>query len=224
MSTLSESRRNSLASKAQRAAEALLLPEATHCRAYWSGRGFSVEAAVQFGVGWVIDGPYADRLSIPYLTPSGLPWTIKYRCITQHDCKAVGCPKYLYDSGSEHHLFNAGVLADTPPVVVVTEGELDAIAVQTLVGVPAVGYPGVQAFQQMKHFPYCFTDIAEVVIIADYNEPKAGETVGAGLKAANTIAGMLPQGRVVQIPAGEDDANSYLLKYGPEAFKRLAEL
>lgn len=216
MSTLSESRRNSLALKAARAAEALLLPAATHCRDYWLGRGLSKEAAVQFGVGWVEDGPYANRLSIPYLTPSGLPWTIKYRCITHDDCKTVGCPKYLYDSGSEHHLYNAGVLADTPPVVVVTEGELDAIAVQSLTGVPAVGYPGVQAWQKMRHLPFCFTDITDVVVVAD-----AGE---AGVKSAAGIAATIPQARVVQIPAGEDDSNSYLIKHGPEAFKRLAEL
>lgn len=214
--TLSESRRNSLASKAERYHHDLLGPDGTPSRDYWLGRGLPVEAVIDFQIGHVLDGPYTGRLSIPYLTPSGLPWTVKYRCTVHADCKTVGCAKYLYDTGSEHHLFNAGVLEETPPLVVLTEGELDAIAVQSIVGVPAVGYPGVQAWQKMRHLPYCFTDIVDVVVMGD-----AGD---AGVKSARDIAATIPQARVVLIPDGDDDCNMFLQRHGPEAFRKLAEL
>lgn len=148
------------------------------------------------------------RISIPYLTPAG-PVDLKFRCIADHDCKAEHCPKYLGLEGGGGRLYNARAVLAANNTVVICEGEFDAMAVSGLAGVPAVGYPGTDTWQRGKHFPRVFAGL-DVVVLADGDKP--------GVSAAKVVAKSIPGARIVHMPNGED-ANSFLLAHGADAFR-----
>lgn len=206
--TLPTERRKALTVKAQEYAANLdgVMP-------YLLSRGISKEAAQLFMLGCAT-GDYRGRLTIPYVTPGGVVH-IKYRCANaaHHDgTKHVheSCPKYLYEAGSKHHLFNAQVLIHAADQVVLTEGELDAVAVQAYTGLPAVGYPGVDSWHDKPHFALCFEGVGEVIVVAD------GEDVGR--RSAERVAKSLGfSARVVELPNGTD-SNSYIAEQGAAAY------
>jgi DNA primase len=174
---------------------------------YLTDRGITAETADRFRLGVDPTG----RLVIPYLSPAG-PWHLKYRCITGHDCKTEGHGKYGYDPGSEQHLFNAQTLLDAERVVV-TEGELDAIAVEQA-GMNAVAYPGAETWAKCKHWRWCFDSVVEIVVVADGDQP--------GRKAAGAVCDSLRLSahadvRVVVLPDGHD-SNSFINEYGDLAY------
>lgn len=204
---LSPERRRALTGKADRYADNLeaVLP-------YLGKRGIDEQAAEMFGLGCVPEGEdYAGRLTIPYHTPTGCV-LIKYRCTEadHHDGdKHVHerCPKVFSEQGCGIHLFNAQSLASSSELVVVTEGELDAVCVQAYCEIPAVGYPGTGSWN--KHSDYyrlCFESVAEVAVVADGDDP--------GRAAAARVAQSIGfHARVVDMPDGED-ANSALARHG----------
>lgn len=171
-------------------------------QAYLTKRGITEASTTRFRLGCE-----NGRLTIPYLSPAG-PWIVKTRCIHNHDCKDEGHAKYMLDVGSELHLFNAAALLDAD-LVVVTEGELDAITV-TQLDIPAVAYPGTQMWKSHPHWRWCFDSTSEVVVVADGDEP--------GRKAAAVVADSLRGSvaadiRVVNLPDGYD-SNSYITDNG----------
>lgn len=213
--TLSRERRNLLGLKAARYAENI-----GEAAAYLNSRGITEEVARAFGLGVVTDtDSFLGRLSIPYQTPSGVV-DIKYRCIdpAHGDHHGLSCPKYGKESGLGVHLFNGRALIGNAQRVVLTEGEMDAIAVQSLAGYPAVGYPGVDTWQKQEHWRLCFDSVAEVVIIADGDDPgrKAAERVENSFSKMDLLA------RVVEMPDGHD-ANSFLIQFGIPEFQRRVE-
>lgn len=171
---------------------------------YLTSRGISEETARRFRLGY---DPADNRLVIPYLTPVGA-WSVKRRCIAEHNCKDEGHGKYVYDSGAEVHLYNAQTLLEAE-FVVVTEGELDAVTCEQA-GIPAVAYPGASTWSKMRHWRWCFDSAQEVVVIADGDDP--------GVKAAGEVASSLRDAvaadvRTVKMPAGFD-ANRFVVEYG----------
>jgi DNA primase len=137
---------------------------------------------------------------------------IKYRCIEpEHgNHKEVRCPKYLVEEGCGTHLYNSPVLLSESGLVVVTEGELDALTVQAYCGLAAVGYPGVDTWKDNPHFRLCFEGVNEIVVVADGDEP--------GRKAAKRVADSLGYAaRVLDLPDGED-ANSFIASHGAAVF------
>jgi hypothetical protein len=179
---------------------------------YLTGRGLA-GAAERFRLGYVdpaddVDRRYWNRMAIPYLTATG-PVQIRYRCIAEHDCKERGCSKYLGDKGVEVTLYNASTLLDARGPVVLCEGELDAVAVETIAGLRAVGVPGSQAWKRHPYWARCFVGL-DLILFAD------GDAAGDDLAA--TIAADLPEIRVVRAPQGED-ANSVLHR-DPDDFAR----
>lgn len=192
---------------------------------YLAERGIYREAIDRFQLGFTGnngDPKTANRLAIPYSSPHG-PWLIKYRCIEDHNCKNVDHhSKYINDdNGAGLHLFNAQVLRDAD-LVVVTEGELDAIAV-TMTGVSAVGYPGVDSWQKYRYWRYTFDSVEQVIVVADGDEPQKGQSIGVGLKAARHVAGDLRNTlpdldvSVVEMPE-EYDSNKFIHEHGVLAF------
>lgn len=188
---------------------------------YLTTRGFSREqahAAVErFRLGVVTDHPQEyliGRLSIPYQTVSGI-LGIKYRCLRNHDCKAEKCPKYLYDDGEEPRLFNAGATLRSSPLLFVTEGELDSIAVQTFTGLPAVGVPGADMWARNRYWARCFSAFGLVVLPADGDK--------AGRDLAKAIARDVAQLRVVHMPT-ELDATNVLAREGAAGFLSRCDL
>lgn len=176
---------------------------------YLSGRGIHEESARSFRLGVVGDDAlpgdeaYAGRLSIPYLTRSGVV-DIRYRCIDTHDCRELGHPKYLGRPGAGLRIY--GVLQglfDSRDYLCVTEGELDALILWQC-GLPAVGLPGASSWK--PHYARVLEDYSRVFLFADGDE--------AGKKLARVVAenviGCVP----ITMPPGMD-VNDVLLTYGP---------
>jgi DNA primase len=177
---------------------------------YLESRGITEDTARRFRLGY-LDG----KLVIPYLSPAG-PWHCKYRCISDHNCKDVGHGKYTYDSGAEHHLYNAQTLL-TATGVIVTEGEIDAITAEQH-DLPAVAYPGAETWAKYKFWRWCFDSVDEIVVVGDGDEPgrKAATSVSDSLRSSVTA-----DVRMVVLPDGED-TNSFITKYGSGEY--LAEI
>lgn len=186
----------------------------TRARDYLTERGLHPElVARRYRLGYV-DEPapghemMKGRLSIPYLTPAG-PVDIKFRCIDDHDCKAEKCPKYLGIEGGGGWLYNARAVLAAKDCVVITEGEIDAMSVSAIAGIPAVGYPGTSTWQKSKHWPRVFAGL-DVVVVADGDKP--------GRDAARLVAKSMEGARIAVMPEGED-SNSFLTQFGPDAFR-----
>jgi DNA primase len=190
---------------------------------YLTDRGITTRTIDRFKLGYTGDHEQkklAHRLVIPYLSPAG-PWHLKYRCITDHDCKSQGHGKYIYDdTGAEQHLYNASTLLTADRVVVV-EGELDAISVEQA-GANAVAFPGADTWKKNRWWRWCFDSVTEVVVVADGDDPAKNQkdpTKGVGEEAARMVADSLRTSlpdvdvRVVVMPLGHD-SNSYLAEHG----------
>lgn len=181
--------------------------------AYLQGRGLG-GAAEKFRLGFVEpdeDNPvrYWNRLALPYLTPTGVV-QLRYRCIGEHDCKERQHPKYLSDTGAEVTLFNASAVLTGRTPVILTEGEFDAIAVETIAGLPAVGIPGAQMWRKHPFWARCFVG-HDLILPADGDD--------AGMSLADAVKADLPDVKVVRLPDG-DDCNSVLLRSRQEFLDR----
>jgi hypothetical protein len=170
---------------------------------YLAARSVSESAARTFHLGLVTDPApghdmFVGRLSIPYVTPMGAR-TIKFRCLEDHDCGEVGCPKYLGLAGAKPRMFNAMALIEGPPVVAVCEGELDAIVCSSRL-VPAVGIPGVSSW--LPHFPRMFAGTPRVLVLVDNDEKLDGRNPGREL--AERVARDVEQAEVIPPPKGLD--------------------
>lgn len=166
----------------------------TSAQGYLASRGLGPSALVTYRLG-VVRRPlagheqYAGRLAIPYLTPAGVV-NIRFRCLQSHECD--GHPKYLSADGAGTNLFNVLDLKKDSPFICVAEGEIDTMSL-SLAGLPAVGVPGVDAWQ--KHFSRCLEDFEVIYAFGDGD--KAGSKFSSFL-ARETRA------RPIRIPAGKD--------------------
>jgi hypothetical protein len=167
---------------------------------------------VRFALGYVAEPlpgheMFKGQLAIPYLRWSQehgwMVVSVRFRCIQDHEHKGHG--KYMTVAGDRPRLFNTFALLKDSPAVAITEGELDAITVQ-MTGMPAVGVPGANSWQQ--HFREPFLGYRDVFILTD------GDEAGRGF--GNTVASSLPNAKVIPMPPGED-VNSLVVKHGPQA-------
>lgn len=134
---------------------------------------------------------------------------MRFRCLAEHDCKEVGCPKYIQPSNEPTHIYNVQALHDADTVIGVCEGEIDAISA-TLAGIPSVGIPGASNW---KPFWYrLFDDFGRVIILGD------GDT--AGRKFASKLSHTIPGGEAKVLPDGQD-VNSFIVDHGSGAFLEL---
>lgn len=178
---------------------------------YLASRGISRDTAERFHLGYSED----QRLTIPYLTPVG-PLLMKRRCVSCEG-KCEGHAKYLYTEGAPVHLYNAQTLRGADRVVIV-EGELDAITVEQA-GVACVAYPGAQTWAKQPHFRWCFDSLDEVIVVADGDQPRDGQTQGVGEIAARQVAKSLRDAlpdvlvTVAVMPVGHD-SNSFIKQHG----------
>lgn len=183
---------------------------------FLTSRGISRQGAVTARLGVVQDPlPSHERfdgyLAISYLTPAGTV-AMKFRCIADHNCKEVGCQRYDQPSGQKVHLYNAGLLATTKSdVVAVCEGELDAHVSTHELGIPAVG---TAAGTWLDHYPRCFADFEEVIVIADHDVKPDGSS--PGIKHAKKVQSTVSRSRIVTPPAGMD-LGEWFLSAGREA-------
>lgn len=183
--------------------------------AYLDGRGISKEVAQQFSLGTIVEPvngheQFEGWLCIPYFTALGDVSIVKFRRLDD------GKPKYGQPTGQKTHLFNVSdTLADLPRIVI-CEGELDAIVLSGVIGIPAVGVPGVAAWKPF--YAKLFNGFDTVYIAGDNDIKEDGSNPGA--EFSRRVAGDLVNGQIVQLPAGMD-INEYYLQHGAEQLTNL---
>ena len=179
---------------------------------YLAGRGITKPVAVAARLGFVSDPmPGHERfqgmLCIPYLTPAG-PVAIKFRRIEGEG------QKYDAPSGQHLRLYNVDAFFEPGDVIVLCEGELDALMCHRVVGVPAVGAPGTNF---AEHWPRCFADHDRVLIVADNDLKDDGSN--PGLKHAKSVQQKIPNSTIILPPAGLD-LGEWVLRDGVDEVRR----
>ena len=182
---------------------------------YLAGRGISRDVAKRFELGTVLDPingheEYEGWLSIPYLTAMGSCVSVKFRRLDD------GKPKYGQPAGQKQHLYNVSDVLTQSPRIVVCEGELDAVVVSGVIGIPAVGVPGVTAWK--PHFPKLFTGYDTIYIVGD-NDDKA-DGANPGQEFSKRVQSEVSGGVIVTLPPGMD-INEFYLTNGKEATENL---
>lgn len=182
---------------------------------YLDARGISSQIAQQFSLGTIV-GPingheaFTGWLCIPYFTALGDVTIVKFRRLDD------GKPKYGQPVGQKTHLFNVSdTLADSPRIVI-CEGELDAIVISGVLGIPAVGVPGVASWK--NYYAKLFNGFDTVYIAGDNDIKEDGSNPGA--EFARRVSGDLTNGQIVQLPAGMD-INDFYLQNGKEKLANL---
>ena len=178
---------------------------------YLEGRGLGPDAVSGSRLGLVADPdpahePYRGRLSIPFITPTGVVY-MRFRCLEDHDCKEIpGHGKYESPAGEQTHLYNVQALHDATDRVGIAEGELDAL-VATYAGLPTVGCVGVSNWK--PYYYRLFDDFQYVYVLGD------GDS--AGRKWASGLVPNIP-GAVSRVQPAGYDVSSYVVEHGAEAW------
>lgn len=180
-----------------------------------AARGISELVAAKFQLGTVTEPHNGHEmhegwLSIPYITASGSCVGFKFRRIDD------GKPKYGSPTGQKAHLYNVCDITIDSPHIVVCEGELDAVIVSGVLGIPAVGVPGVAAWK--PHFPKLFNGYETIYIVGDNDIKEDGSNPGAEFskKVANEVMNSV----IVSLPPGMD-INEYYLAHGADKTREL---
>lgn len=139
-------------------------------------------------------------LAIPSIAASGYVVNLKFRYLGD---PPEGRAKYDAIAGLPSRLFNLRALNTPSPLIVLTEGELDALMVEQL-GFPAVGVAGANAFKD--HHPRVLENYDEVVLIRD------PDAAGAAL-VKKLMTTDLPL-RVIEPPGGGDVNEAVLAGHG----------
>jgi len=175
---------------------------------FLAARGINRQAAVIARLGVVTAQNAASeheqqvgRLVIPYCVRAGVS-QLRFRTLDGSE------PKYLGLPGVQPALFQTEALSAPGETIVITEGELDALVLYRLCGVPAVGVPGAQAFK--KHWWRLFRDFQNVVVMTDGD--------AAGRELAVRLASSIRDARVITLPDGMD-VNDFYMAHGPDALR-----
>ncbi len=179
--------------------------------AYLKSRGIPIEVARLARLGVVAEPEvghevYVGRLSIPYLTKTGVV-DLRFRSLNP----AVE-PKYMGLTGADTKMYNVLDIERAGDFIGICEGELDTLTISSCVGIPCIGVPGANSWK--KHYTRLLADFERVFVFADGDQP--------GKEFANSLARELPA-TIVQFSDGED-ANSYYTNYGAEAVLQKAGL
>jgi DNA primase len=178
-------------------------------------RGISEEVAARFQLGTITEPmngheSYEGWISIPYITASGSCVGFKFRRTDE------GKPKYGSPTGQKSHLYNVCDITIDSPRVVVCEGELDTVITSGVLGIPAVGVPGVAAWK--PHFPKLFAGYETIYVVGDNDVKEDGSNPGA--EFAKRVANEVMNSVIVTLPAGMD-INDYYLAHGADATRAL---
>jgi DNA primase len=173
---------------------------------YLAGRGITLEQAQKARLGVVLDPltgheAYAGRLSIPYLTRSGVV-DLRFRALADEE------PRYMGLSGATTRLYNVNAFFRATSYICICEGEIDTITLDTVCNLPAVGVPGVNNWK--KHYTRLLADFDNVFLFADGDQ--------AGNEFAKSLSRELSGLTVIHMPEGED-VNSMYRQEGPDYFR-----
>jgi DNA primase len=178
---------------------------------YLASRGIPMEAARLAQLGVVVEPEigheqYAGRLSIPYITKTGVV-DLRFRSLNP----AVE-PKYMGLTGAETKMYNVLDIDKAGDFIGVCEGELDTITMSSCIGIPCIGVPGANSWK--KHYTRLLADFERIFIFADGDQP--------GTEFARSLARELPV-TIVQLPEGED-VNSMYVSNGAHYFRDKIEV
>jgi DNA primase len=178
-------------------------------------RGISEKVAARFQLGSVVDPINGHEihdgwLSIPYITAGNSCVGFKFRRLDD------GKPKYGSPTGQKAHLYNVVDVLPLSPHIVICEGELDAVVTSGMLGIPAVGVPGVQALK--PHFHKLFGGYETVFVVGDNDVKEDGSNPGADF--AKRVANEILNSVIVTLPPGMD-INDYYLAHGADATRSL---
>lgn len=184
---------------------------------YLASRGIDQDASSGFRLGLVVDPDpaheqYAGRLSIPFITPSGVVH-MRFRCLEEHGeqkCSDHFHGKYEGPAGEETRLYNVMALHEGGGTIAVIEGELDA-TISTVAGLPAVGVPGINNWK--PYYYRLLEDFEQVIVIGD------GDAAGRSFVA--TLAQNIGSAIRRPMPEGHD-VTSYVLEHGPAEYLKYA--
>lgn len=174
---------------------------------YLQSRGITEETARMFRLGFVKNPEtghelYQGKLSIPYLTPSGVI-DIRFRSLSNDSG-----PKYLSRPGASTHIYNITALTKDNGMLVVCEGEIDTI-IATQVGFIAVGLPGANNWKQF--YSRVLDGWDKIMLFCDGDN--------AGREMAKTISRELDNVFPVFMPDNQD-VNDVFLAEGAEGLRR----
>jgi DNA primase len=178
-------------------------------------RGISEKVAARYHLGTVVEPANGHEMhegwiSIPYITASGSCVGFKFR--RTDDTK----PKYGSPTGQKAHLYNVTDVIIMSPYIVVCEGELDTVITSGVLGIPAVGVPGVQAWK--PHFAKLFGGYETVYVVGDNDIKEDGSNPGA--EFSKRVANEILNSQIVTLPPGMD-INDYYLAHGADATRAL---
>jgi DNA primase len=178
-------------------------------------RGISERVAARYQLGTVVDPANGHEMhegwiSIPYITASGSCVGFKFRRTDD------GKPKYGSPTGQKAHLYNVTDVTVMSPYIVVCEGELDTVITSGVLGIPAVGVPGVQAWK--PHFAKLFGGYETVFVVGDNDIKEDGSNPGA--EFSKRVANEILNSTIVTLPPGMD-INDYYLAHGADATRAL---
>jgi DNA primase len=170
---------------------------------YLASRGITREVARQARLG-VVEEPepgheqYIGRLSIPYITKTGVV-DLRFRSLN-----AAVEPKYMGMVGVDTRMYNVLDIEYAGDWIGICEGELDALTMSKLVGIPCVGVPGANSWK--KHYTRLLADFERVFVFADGDAP--------GREFAASLSRELP---VTTVSFGDgEDVNSIYVKHGAQ--------
>lgn len=158
------------------------------------------------------DESYQNRLSIPYVTPSGVV-SMRFKSITGHGAKM------LVHEGDEARLYNTRALLGARDIYI-TEGEPDTWSAWDA-EIRAVGIPGAEIWQKNARTWRRIFANRRVHVLADnddeHTDPK-GNTRRPGWEMAQDIYKSLGGCGIILMPEGHD-VSSYRKEVGRDELK-----
>ena len=187
-------------------------PEAV---SYLLSRGFTREAVERFRLGVVAEPTvehqrFRNMLAIPYLDKTGMPLTVRFRCLEDHSHREHRHGKYNSITGDPGRMFNIRAVHDADDVIHLTEGELDCVVLSQL-GYYAVAMPGATSFKARHR--RMLAGFSRIYVWGDPDEA-GGEFVTKVMNALRQAIPITPKG---------GDVNEVLLLEGEDAIRELVE-
>lgn len=148
--------------------------------------------------------PKKKAIAFPY-TKDGVCVNIKHRTADK---------KFLLESGCEILPYGWDDIENS--LVVIVEGEIDKLAVETSGIMSCISVPnGASNFSFLENYEAKFLEIEKFIIAVDGDEP--------GQNLEENLSSRLGKDRCSKVvwPEGIKDANEFLLEYGPEALNEI---
>lgn len=171
-------------------------------------RGLREEVISRFKLGW--DG---RALTIPIYNKDGQVSFFKYRKDTEDTSDS---PKYWYTPNCSAELYGWENITNPKPILIICEGELDRLALESH-DLPAItGTSGAGTFKD---------EWIEALKTIPSSKYVAFDNDDAGVNGCRRIAELMPEAKIIRIPKieGVKDITDFIKAKGIEEFKKLLD-